>query len=302
MAMARHLYHLGLHLLRRDDLSRFALSMPMDLQVAGDYFAVSPLGFWQRNWFEMLVTRTGDELVNQASHFYPWWEARPDGEFYRRCGLVKCWLDLRWRPPRNQEEHDDIDLTLECFERARACRASGPLPEETIAALKRLVAESNQNEARIPPRGIGFRRGDVVWIATGKWTIEAPGYFYDDWEDDQATLVLWYGSRTIWVSSLAYQGKDGNPISPTEGAGRGQSEPQDVPVVESVDKWLHRRHYFVENHDDEESSWTLFGKVATYNSICVVSIRFSDESDRAWAEAVFNSVSCPEPTDVAKTP
>jgi hypothetical protein len=81
--------------------------------------------------------------------------------------------------------------------------------------------------------------------------------------------------------------------------GRGQDEPSDVPVVESVDKWLHRRHYVVENRDEEES-WTLFGKVGTYNSICIVSIRFSDKSVQAWAVSVFNSVSCPEPDGVAK--
>ena len=200
---------------------------------------------------------------------------------------------------RNQDERDDIDLALECFERARALLASAVLPDETIAELKRLLAESNQKEARVPQRGIGFRRGDVVWSATGTWTIEAPGYFYDEWEDDQATLVLWYGSRTIWVSSLSFRGKDGSPVSPAEGVGRGQNEPADVQVVESVEKWLHRRYYIVENRDEEESS-TLFGKVATYNNICIISIRFGNRSEQAWAESVFNSVSCPEPDVVTE--
>jgi hypothetical protein len=172
MAMARQLLNVGQHLLNKADLKQVGLSMPIELRVAGDYFAVSPLGFWQRDWFEMLVGKTGDELVNQASQFFPWWEAGLNGEFYRRCGLVKCWMDLRWRPPRNQEERDDIDLTLECFERARILPGSAPVPNETTSELKRLLAESNQNQEHIPQRGIGFRRGKIVWGATGTWTIE----------------------------------------------------------------------------------------------------------------------------------
>jgi hypothetical protein len=171
-----------------------------------------------------------------------------------------------------------------------------PVPDETISELQRLLAEDENREPEVPRHGIGFRRGYIVWTATGAWSINAPGYFYDEWEDDQATLVLWYGGRTIWMSSLSYSGKDGNPVSPSEGVRPGRDEPPDVSIVESVDNWLHRRYYVVENRD-ETGTWTLFGKVATFNTVCIVSIRFSDKSDQAWAESMFNSVSCPKPDD-----
>src|SRR5262245_10459837 len=69
--MAQFLRHLAGMLMRKDAGNRYALSMPLDFRLVGDYFAVSTLGFWDRSWFESAAAASNQVMSNNASGFFP---------------------------------------------------------------------------------------------------------------------------------------------------------------------------------------------------------------------------------------
>ena len=287
--MARFLRALGKEILRLagDRCTNLTLDWPLGQPHPNcSAFTVSPFGVWSEEWWTRLVGSDGPALLSQAEEFYPWWHQARDARYWKNTGLLLLLNDVPWHIPVGEDEARTCRLTLDCFGHARSLDPSVLLPEAEIEELSQFLAESKDE----PPRqeGLGFRRYAMRYDVWDSWTLILPGYFYRDTEDEGTTLVLWYGDRTVRVSTMSVSGD--KPASPdallpetpgtSEMAFRMAEHLKGIATIESAE-------------EDGEKLRTLFGRVATHNSLCLVSISYRDPNDDGWAVETFKSVSHP---------
>ncbi len=186
-----------------DEYSQIGLSMPENYGLVTEHFAHSPLGFWDRGWFEALAAAEGERAVKLAATFFPWWNHPADAAYWRNCALVLAWTELPWTPPQDEEEQQLYELVVECFGRARKLDPSIGLPVAEIAEIRDLL--SSEDTGRPPnAEGIGFRRGRRRRSFTGGWSVELPGYFRElEDPEDEGTNLYYHGARVIRANSYS---------------------------------------------------------------------------------------------------
>jgi hypothetical protein len=126
--------------------------------------------------------------------------------YWRGCGLALCWTQIAWVPPRNETERQTIQLTLECFRRAKELDATILVPELEIAELRGTLGVVPSG---LPPqkRGIGYRRGPLRRFLPGHWSMMIPGYFQEAF-DSEGTTCHSFGSLEMFSSSMTIGGGD----------------------------------------------------------------------------------------------
>ena len=154
-----------------DDLSPIGLSMPVGYTVRSGAFAISPMGYWDRSWFERFCDCTDDDASLLAEAFFPWWHEGWGARTWQNCGLALAWLDVPWSSPKTDAEREYYELALACFERAADLDPGIDLPHEDIADMRRLLRPSRGPRGRkagqpgrrpgvaAPPAGPGKARG-----------------------------------------------------------------------------------------------------------------------------------------------
>lgn len=289
-AVARDFAALQLEMLRwlralarylTDDGGRgYSICLPADFHVCGEHFAVSPLGFWKRQWFDgIAAARSVESLAPRGQRFFPWWSPGRDAVFWKNCALVLCWVEVPWRPPREDDEHSVLRCAIECFGQARRLDSGLALPVDEIDELRKLATEGAVETAPIEAR-IGFRRRVLTRPLTARWTIALPGYFYDRAEDDGGTMTYSYGGRSVRGSSFALEARPAATGFASGGAGDA--------------------HEFRDGHLHgiaRVTSSSLHGEVHAPASTCVLTFGFEDPADKDWALAAWRSVKCPPPED-----
>lgn len=274
--MAGWLRSLARHITSEDGYAHLALSLPADFQVPGDYFAISSLGYWDRQWFESVSEASEGELYERSAEFFPWWSRDRDARFWLNCGLVKAWVDLSWRPPQDDHELAGCRRTLECLELAQRLDPGLPLPDREIDDLNLLVGEADRPDFRPAEEGVGFHRRPMRRPLTGGWTIVVPGFYYDEMEDDHTTVVYWYANRTVRGSSLSFEpGPSPDAAAPEPDEAHRELEFAEAHLTGVADiEWF---------EEEDESYWRLQGEVRAPGRICILSICFEDAADREWA-------------------
>jgi hypothetical protein len=282
------------HLLNgQQEYELVGLCMPLDYIVIGEYFATSPLGFRSREWFESVANADFDELRELGKGFFPWWEEGMDAEFWLKAGRVLAWVELPWHQPANERETVQYQLTLSCFERAKSIAPQIGLPEREIGEIRTLLAGDEIDHDDVG-ESMGFRKRVMKRELTGGWTIDVPGYYYDDLERNGETVVCWFEDRTIRGSSLTLRGKGGKNISADELLAR--TLPSDE-AIEHDDLHIKGRAEITLCQENDESYWRLQGWMAMTNAKCLVTICFDDAKDREWAVETWRSVSRPPPSE-----
>lgn len=297
LAMSEQLKATAEALLQHDDLNNIGVSVPFGFTVLSDAYAISPMGFWQKDWFDRIAARAPQDISDMAAEFYPWWSRERDARFWFNCGSVLCWIDLPWHHPTEDDLRAKYQLTLDCFARAGELDPGLPLPEVEIAEIGEIL--ESDDCARVPrPDGIGFHRRMMQRDLTGEWTVALPGYFYEGSEQDEQTVLYWFGERTVRGSSLSFRSDDPDHLTnrghafvekfKEKLAGRGES---------FAFQNGHTNGWACETRTEEpgESYWNLMGAIESGNNVCFVTIAYDDpEKDRPWAMDVMKSVSCPK--------
>ena len=152
-----------------------------------------------------------------AADVWPWVADAMDARYLLGRALSLLWLEVRWRPPTNEEELL-LDEVLALLRRAYPLEPSLPYPwvawSELLAlrgsedpATHQLVDRMVPKVAEEPP--IGYRRSPVTIIHQG-WALDVPGSF-----DEHRTDEEWTGGearRTITIAATE-TGHDGQPMS-----------------------------------------------------------------------------------------
>ncbi|MDJ0942978.1 MAG: hypothetical protein QNJ30_05920 [Kiloniellales bacterium] len=283
-------------LLERHDgeIGQIALSMPLHYHLVTEQFAYSPLGFWDRGWFEALAAAEGERAESLAAAFFPWWNHPADAAYWRDCALVLAWTELPWTPPVDEAEQQLYELAVECFGRARKLDPSIGLPVAEIAEIRDLL--SSDETGQLPKaEGIGFRRGQHRRPFGGGWSLVMPGYFRElDDEGDEGTTVLAHGERALNLSSYTFEAKtpEASPAADTvremeaEHRGRGFCATYDG---EGLTGWGS------ESEAEDGRCWhfqACIGKDGGgKGQLCLLTFTYETATEgRDWALEVFRSV------------
>ena len=187
-----------------ENLIDIRLGMPADCAVVHDHFAVSPMGFWARDFFIQLAENdtSQEEKRRLAYSFYPWWDEGGTADFWYNMGVCMMNVSVPWHPIRDKLDQGFLYcvLALRAFEVARQLAPERPFPEDEITELHNLLYSYAANKDDVYPEveGLGFRRKSILHHLPNQWCIRVPGFFYnviDDTpqkNDDEGTPLIFY--------------------------------------------------------------------------------------------------------------
>ncbi len=305
VAMARHLTKLAGFLMTQADSKNIQLSIPVGFPMpVADFFAMSPMGFWERDIFENAAKGDARTLAKVCESFFPWWKQGIDAEFWRNAGLCLVWTEIPWHPPVNDEERAIYAKALRCFQRAYELDKSIALPKNEMAEMAMFVEMDVNTPAPVPKNdGKGFWRYNLRRPLSGSWSAEFPGYFYAGNERDGDTALFWHNGMVMRVRSYdsleelsRYNpGLNVEKLSTGDGDGKadkGQGEDKKVSLVSDIEKAnLLGRAYLVKARDEEGEYWSLEGRVLSPDGACIITLTFPpNETHLKWAKEVFESV------------
>ncbi len=299
LEMLKLLRALAQYVTEDPDHTGFALSMPTAYSVVGEHFALSPMGYWSKEWFGRVAASDPEELLAYGEEFFPWWRLDRDALFWRNCGLVKTWMDQPWHPPANEGEAEDCAVTLECFERARTLDRGLPLPEREIDEIRSFLEPTDVPPIPPSPQGVGFRRRLVKRFPYQGWSVTLPGYFYEAEEDEGSTVVFWFGQKTIRMSTMVVRSKDSSPVPAEELASFGKDEiPADAELHQVTE--TDRVGWAVitpERDENQQPFWMLQGNMAVPGHVGHITVCYSDPADEMWAIETWRSVQGPSASE-----
>ena len=277
-----------------DAQGMLAISLPVGYAPPPESFAASPLGFWERRWFERVARASPSDLAALGREFFPWWSPQEDALFWLNVGRVLMWLQCPWRPPASPAEAESYRLIDGCLQRACEADSSLAYPWAAWAELLRLLGEderarsveSRRPQAPASEPAIGYRRWPMQRPLVGGWTIRLPGSYYDELQEGGRTVVYWWGERVVRASVLTVTGKDG-------AAADFLPQPQ-AGEFDEVLTW----------QGEEGTGWAGLGRaqqggrpyhllqsyLAAEGSLCIVSICCERAEDRAWAIETWRSI------------
>jgi hypothetical protein len=130
----------------------------------------------------------------------------------------------------------------------------------------------------------------------GDWTIDLPGFFFEQLEDDGETQVYSFPGKTVRGSSVSLKGPEGATASDL--LATMTAEPEERPLTV---KASHLAGKYTCKWNADEQCHVLQATVAKADGFCVVTISFDEESDRSWAESVAATIfaSAPDATEDA---
>jgi hypothetical protein len=270
----------------------FSINLPLDEAITGQHFASTWLGPLDRKWFEEVAETEIQNLHEKGREFFPWWDQEMDALFWKNCGLSYAWFYLPWNVPIRLKERELYQLALDCFKKAKELDPTVHLPEQEMEEIQILLSKKTPDS--IPPKHglIGYRRALMNKFVSGGWRIEIPGYYYEDVENNGTTTLFWFGERTVRVSSITVKpqiGKRGTPqhllSEILEKRFKGGLE-----EFEYSKGHLLYRAYLSPTEEKDGKGFVLRGAAAMTNSICIVTILFTDSADKEWAVRTWKSI------------
>lgn len=275
------------------DYTKLMLSMPLNYHVEGDYFAISSLGYWNKEWFERINKKNITDLYDDGLAFFPWWNKGFDSEFFLKSALVTAWVDLDWRTAFSDEDQMKCEFVLDCFSEAKSLNPDIALPLKEIEEIRQNLDKSLYPS--VPkPEGIGFKRRIMKQNLTGKWTGLIPGYFYCDMENEQSTIVYWFNDRTIRGSSYEISGKNGKVISVDEIL---NDQPTREGLIYFDDGTQKGWAEITKNQENVEEYWMLSGRMAIPGHLSFLTICYNNENDKEWAIETWKTVRMSMPSE-----
>jgi hypothetical protein len=278
------------------------LSMPMNGPGYHSSFGpvVTLLGPRSLAWCRTVVADP-----SKGINVFPWWEPGFGADFFLGRSLYYMWNTIRWRPPLDTKEWDDMmnhHVEL-CHAYALDSKREYPWREwrELIEHVKgdgdwlegwdRDMEPIVRRRAARAKKGplIGYRRKPVRVRFSSGWSIEIPGDMAEQWNED-GEWSAWNGPQTVWFHAWSFRKRDGKP--PTA---RQTLEPM-KPAEEGGELLEHRKGkilgkaWFRPHQEKGKSMWNLCAFSAVPGEAALCNFFFEKRTDRAWAESVWQSL------------
>ena len=306
-AMARLLRLLATSFLQDDSTGGFICNMRLGFSCEPlGAFSLTPLGPRDRDWWES--AKAGPALIERCRDFYIWWERAQDAAYWHKLGLALMWIEVPWHPPNDESEENTCRLALEALDRAITLDHTLSIPAEDMNELAEMLdLDPEQDEVPRPrPDGVGYQRHPTSRSAPGGWSVRVPGYFYEQWKQEEGVLTFWHGDRAVHVTTYSFDAPAGDHSKPPTAANLAADyeieAPPDTERFEHTQDGLVGRAAVTAFHEDDFEGLGLQGCMAADAALAAVTVVFAEESDREWAIATWRSLTyVPQPADPAET-
>lgn len=268
-------------------------------RVASDYFAMTPMGEFPREWFEQISHSNRDTVEDMAERFFPAWRGPERAEYWANIARYLMLWHVEWTVAANERQRQCYEDAIACMEYARHLDPALEVPDAELEELKRLL-EGGETSAPPKPDGFGFRRGLMERQLGDDWHGRIPGYFNLDEQthkDGNSHRYYWFGEREIHFSVLTFSADD-DEITPERiirkiAVGEDGSETFEftkaaewmdtVAVSSQLEENIIVQAGFGISRDNE------------HEVLMLTIFHESDEGGARWARELLESVSCPAP-------
>lgn len=274
-------------------LTDFRLGMGLNIwPVNSSGFALTQRGPLDRNFAEAVATADAPSLEELAPRYFPWWEqGLKQGSAF---GLAEAliWCHFPWRAPENDWEMV-VSGTISAF----VGKAETDSRTREILGLDEFEAILRGEAPERPSvSGPGYFRGPMKRPLFGDWTVDVPGYFAVEIDDDAHQITYRHDNRAAHANCHRFD-------SAHAGAGISRKLCGPEPSIDETDGNLQYIASFCDRGAEQEDGemdarYIVQGCVTEARGLAVVTIAFENESDRPWAEAVFRSVRQPSEANV----
>lgn len=266
---------------------------------------LTPLGPRDRAWLQTVARNPA-----AGRDFFPWWDSDLEAAFYRNRAVTRLWCDFPWRPPLTEAEGELADQIANDLATAFKLDPGGELPWaewlELLAAIEAdeegftvtprdrvLSVELWRRAGPVPsapdsPR-IGYRRFPVRVPLTGGWSVEVPGDFAREWDDDH-TWTGWNRTRTVWFHALGFTKPDGSRPSAAEAVALGRRSLPEGEALPGHPCGAPGEAVYGAADEDGRTVWRLSGVTAVEGQLVVCNVYAEDPADRDWAVRTWHSL------------
>jgi len=258
---------------------------------------LTPLGPKPRDWLTAVATDP-----TAARDFFPWWTPGLGADFYRHRAAVRLWYDFPWRPPLTEAEGELTDQVANDLATAYKLDPAGELPwREWLEVLD--AVENDEAGHTVTPADpelreavtrrafeaddsaplVGYRRFPVRVGLCGGWSVEVPGDFAREWDDDR-TWTGWDPVRTVWFHLVGYTKPDGSRPTPEEAVAVGRkSLPEGDPVPPIDRAGVRGEAVYGETEEDGRRVWRLSSVTAAAGHLVICHVYAESPAERDWA-------------------
>lgn len=157
-----------------------------------------PLGPKSVEWPKIVAGASSEELLVEASTFFPWWAKERGSDFWGAMLLGSLWQNAAWRAPVSDQEKAVI-AQIE-YAASKLELLTGKLSGEITRTMMEL---RKATETDNPPtgEGIGYRRRRVYHDIFQGWSITLPGWLIEDSENEDSVVLFYHGDRALHISS-----------------------------------------------------------------------------------------------------
>jgi hypothetical protein len=269
---------------------------------------LTPLGPRTREWARAVAREPAC-----GADVFPWWSADLDAAFYRNRALARLWCDFPWRPPLTEAEGEEADQIANDLATAFKLDPGGELPWaewlELLAAIQAdaaceqfCVTPTDQvlsvelwkraGPAPAPPDAarIGYRRHPVRAALDGGWSLEVPGEFASEW-DEERNWTAWNRSRTVWFRRVGFTKPGGALPTAAEALEVGRkSLPEGEPAPGVEAPGVAGEAVFGPTEDDGRTVYRLSGVAGAVGQLAVCNIYVENPADRDWAVRTWQTL------------
>lgn len=279
------------------------LGLPPERTFSFPASVLTPLGPRDAHWLRGTAADPDD-----GREYFPWWNSTANAAFYRGRALTRLWCDFPWRPPLTEAEGELTDQLANDLAAAFKLDPEAQLPWtewlELLCAIENdagrftvtpkdaaLVAELQTraaNDERHEP--IGYRRHPMRLRLTAGWSVEVPGDFASEW-DDERTWTGWNALRTVWFHALGFTKPNGERPTSAEALELGRrSLPEGEPLPDADEPDHKGAAVFGPTEEEGRTVWRLSGVAAVAGQLAVCNVYSECAGDRDWAIRTWASL------------
>ncbi|HVL12690.1 MAG TPA: hypothetical protein VM529_09000 [Gemmata sp.] len=269
---------------------------------------LTPLGPRSKEWATAVATDPP-----RGRDFFPWWSPELGPAFYRGRAVARMWCDFPWRPPLTEAEGETADQIANDLATAFKLDPAGELPwQEWLELLHAIQADAAGEHFCVTPTDtvlsvelwkrtgpvpggpaaprIGYRRYPVRAALDGGWSVEVPGSFAREW-DDQRNWTAWDRARTVCFRRVGYSKSDGSMPTAAEALEVGRKTlPAGVQSRHRLAGGAVGEAVFGPTAEDGRTVWRLSGVAGAPGQLAVCYAYAESEADRDWAVRTWLSL------------
>jgi|JI10StandDraft_1071094.scaffolds.fasta_scaffold00394_7 hypothetical protein len=265
------------------------ISLPMGSpRMKLDYFAVSPIQIWEREWFNKVANLVPEDLHWAGKEFFVWWNKQPDALFYKHTGIALLNVECPWHFPADDKEKKILSTIDQCFEQARKIDPFIELPDEDWNTVKNFLSES---ETDIPQTEYGYRKHLMTFDLTDNWLIDLPGTMY---RGEDGNTIIFY-DHIFTVRSIAYGITKKNSDADYAEHFFDNNENAGAEVLYSETELAGKAIvYYALDKEANSEYWILQGVRVKNDKFMLSTICFPTDEYKEWAAQTWNSLRNPD--------